>query len=60
MIHICAECGFQKECEAEEFMQHIELHDEMDEIFKELGIEQEKTWDIKSENGKVILEIPSW
>ena len=60
MINICAECGFQKESTTEEFAQHIWLHDEMDALFEELGIEQEKTCDFRSEDGKLILEIPRW
>lgn len=60
MINICAECGFGKDCTQDEFMQHIWLHDEMDAVLDELGIEQEQSWGVSTEDGKVILEIPSW
>lgn len=60
MKNLCAECGFEKECSEEEFMSHMYLHDEMDEFFESLGIEQEKTWDVRVENGEIILEIAGW
>lgn len=60
MNNLCAECGFEKECSEEEFMSHMYLHDEMDAICDELGIAQEQTWNVRVENGEIILEIASW
>lgn len=60
MYNLCAECGFEKECTQDEFLAHMFLHDEIDDICEELGIVQEKTWDVRVEDGKVILEIAGW
>ena len=31
MINVCGDCGFRKDCSAEEFMSHLWLHDEVEE-----------------------------
>lgn len=38
MINICLDCGFEKDCSHDEFMSHMRLHDELDDILNELGI----------------------
>lgn len=60
MNHICAECGFSKTCTEDEFMEHIMLHDAMDDMFEEMGIVQEQAWSVRAEGDKVVVEIPSW
>lgn len=42
MPNFCTDCGFTKICTQQEFMSHMSLHSELDDICEELGLEQDR------------------